>query len=90
MTASKAKSFKITLSGGSTYDDLKTSASLPDRIKRIVFKSASSADLNLKLGGSTEILTLSSGDIYDSEWCDMQDIDIKINGTGDVDGEYWV
>lgn len=88
--ASNVKSFKFTLSGGSTYDDLATEASLPTRIKRIMFKSTSTTiALSVKLGGVSEILTLAANDIYDSGWVDLQNVDIKINGTGDVDGEYW-
>lgn len=91
LTGSTVVSFSFSLSGGSTYDDLATEVNLPNRIKRLVFKSTStSTALNLKLGGSSQILTLTPGDIYDSNWCDWQNVDVKINGTGSVDGEYWI
>lgn len=79
------KSFKQTLTGGSTYDNI----SLPSVVSRFFVKSKNlDQALKIKLGGSNQEILVPVGSCYDSESVNWVNPKVEINGSGDIDGEY--
>ena len=82
----RPQQFTQVLTGGATYDAL----TLPDRIKRLLFKNQSSSNINVRFNANSgNPIIIPAGSAYDSDWCDWQTPVVYINGTGTVDGEYW-
>lgn len=84
--SANGKTYKQTLTGGSTYDTI----TLPKHVTRVIIKSSDlSAELKIKLGGSSSEMIVPIGTCYDSGVVGWSNPDVKVNGTGKIDGEYW-
>ncbi len=83
--SANSKSFKQTLTGGVIYDTI----SLPAVTTRFFVKSKNLDQvLKIKLGGSSQEILIPVGSYYDSELVNWVNPQVKINGIGEIDGEY--
>lgn len=81
--------FKITLTGGATYDKLPLPKGV---VRKVLFKSRGSLTLKYRYSPTGESVEMLAADIYDLNNVTWKDPYIEVNGNAAdiVDGEYWM